>query len=251
MSLTEILLVLITGFVAGIINTMAAGGSLLTLPVLIFLGLPSAVANGTNRVAIVLQSITATTNFYRKGYFDKKLSLMLGIPAIIGSIIGANLAIAISDQLFNYILAFIMVVTVLFIAIKPKVDITANNNYSKKRKVLGMIAFFFIGIYGGFIQAGVGFFIIASLTAIFGISLIKSNSIKVFVVGSYVFVSLFVFIYHGQVDWSLGLSLAVGNSLGAWVGSHIAISKGDKWIRILLVITVFLMAGKLLGLFHF
>lgn len=251
MSLTDTLLILITGFFAGIINTMAAGGSLLTLPVLIFLGLPSAVANGTNRVALVVQSITATTNFYRKGHFDKKLGLMLSIPAVIGSLIGANLAVSISDQLFNQILAVMMVITVIFIIWKPekRMASTENDEYSKARKIVGIIIFFFVGIYGGFIQAGAGFFIIASLTAVFGLSLVKSNGIKVFVGGVYVFVSLFVFMYHGQINWYLGLSLAVGNALGAWAGSHIAINKGDKWIRIFLVITVCLMAGKLLGLF--
>ncbi len=253
MSFADIFLILITGFIAGIINTMAAGGSLLTLPVLIFLGLPSAVANGTNRVAIVIQSIAATTNFYRKGYFDKKLCFLLSIPAVIGSVIGANLAISISDQLFNQILAVIMVITVIFIIWKPakKTSAIGNGDYSKVRKMLGIITFFFVGIYGGFIQAGAGFFIIAGLTAIFGISLVKSNSIKVFVGGIYIFVSLFVFIIHGQINWYLGLALAVGNAFGAWAGSHIAIYKGDKWIRAFLIITVFFMAGKLLGFFDF
>lgn len=158
MSFADIFLILITGFIAGIINTMAAGGSLLTLPVLIFLGLPSAVANGTNRVAIVIQSIAATTNFYRKGYFDKKLCFLLSIPAVIGSVIGANLAISISDQLFNQILAVIMVITVIFIIWKPakKTSAIGNGDYSKVRKMLGIITFFFVGIYGGFIQAGAG-----------------------------------------------------------------------------------------------
>ncbi|OYD07146.1 sulfite exporter TauE/SafE family protein [Paludifilum halophilum] len=253
MSLTDVFLILITGFIGGMVNTMAAGGSLLILPVLIFLGLPSAVANGTNRVAIVVQSITATANFYRKGYFDKKLAFLLSVPAVIGSVVGANLAISISDQLFNQILAVMMVITVIFIVWKPEKRIASkgNGDYSLVRKGLGIITFFFVGIYGGFIQAGAGFFIIAGLTAIFGISLVKSNSMKVFVVGIYILVSLFVFMVHGQINWYLGFSLAVGNALGGWVGSHIAIHKGDKWIRVFLMITVFFMAGKLLGIFDF
>ncbi|QKG83737.1 sulfite exporter TauE/SafE family protein [Kroppenstedtia pulmonis] len=253
MSFTDMFLILIAGFFGGIINTLAAGGSLLTLPVLIFLGLPSAVANGTNRVALVVQSIVATANFHRKGYFDKKLGILLSIPAVVGSVIGANIASAISDQLFNKILAVIMVIAVIFIIWKPerRIGSIGHGNYSVVRKIWGIIIFFFVGIYGGFIQVGAGFFIIAALTGIFGISLVKSNSMKVFVGGVYIFISLFVFMFNGQIDWYLGLSLAVGNALGAWVGSLLAIYKGDKWIRIFLVITVFFMAGKLLGFFEF
>lgn len=252
-SFTDFFIILITGFIAGVINTTAAGGSLLTLPVLIFLGLPSAVANGTNRVAIVVQSFTATINFYRKGYFDKKLGFLLGIPAVIGSVIGANLAISISDKLFNQILAIMMVITVLFIIWKREKRISSigKGDYSMFRKILGIIILSFIVIYGGFIQAGAGFFIIAALTVIFGMSLVKSNSIKVFVGGIYVLVSLFVFIVKGQINWYLGLSLAIGNGLGVWVGSSIAIYKGDKWIKIFLIITVFFMVGKLIGFFDF
>jgi len=253
MSILELLLVLGTGFVAGIINAMAAGGSLLTLPMLIFLGLPSAEANGTNRVAIIVQSLVATRTFAKKGHFDKTLALWLGIPGIIGSIVGANLAITITDELFNMILAVMMIITVIFIIWKPKTEsmMAANGEYSATRKTIGVIAFFFIGIYSGFIQAGVGFFMIAALTAIFGLSLVKSNGMKVFLTGVYIFISLIVFIIHGQVNWALGIALAVGNAFGAWVGSNLAINKGDKWIKAFLFVTVIIMAAELLGFFDF
>jgi hypothetical protein len=245
------LLILGVGFAAGLINAMAAGGSLLTLPMLIFLGLPSAEANGTNRVALVVQSYVATRTFYKKGHFDKTLALWLGIPGIIGSIVGANLAITITDELFNMILAIMMVITVIFIIWQPNTEskIAQNGEYSIPRKVIGVIAFFFIGIYSGFIQAGVGFFMIAALTAIFGMSLVKSNGMKVFLTGAYIFISLIVFIIHGQVHWGIGITLAIGNASGAWVGSNLAINKGEKWIKAFLFITVLFMAAELLGVF--
>ena len=250
MDITHVLLVLITGFVAGIINTMAAGGSLLTLPLLIFLGLPAAVANGTNRVAIVAQSISATIYFYRKGHLEKGIGLILGIPACLGALIGANIAISISDHIFNDILAVMMIVTVIFITIKPKHDHSDRNifEFSLLKKILGSFLFFIIGLYGGFIQVGAGFFIITSLTMLFGFSLTKSNSVKVFVGGIYIFVSLFVFIINNQVNWSLGMTLAIGNATGAWVGSRLAIKKGDKLIKIFLIVTVVIMSAQLLGI---
>lgn len=248
MSIVECIFILITGIAAGFLNVLAGGGSLITMPVLIFLGLPSAMANGTNRIALMVQNIVAITNFRNKGFFDWQLSLMLGIPAVIGSIVGAKLAVTLPDQIFNKILAVVMILVLGIILWQPQKKLAANTeNLSLKRKIIAVIAFFFVGIYGGFIQAGVGFIIIASLTVITGMSLVKINSIKVFVVAIYMLSSLVVFILNGQVNWILGLTLAVGNGIGAWVGSNFAVSKGDKWIRMVLIVAVTLMAAKLLG----
>lgn len=252
MPIQNIALILVTGIAAGFLNTLAGGGSLLTMPMLIFLGLPSAMANGTNRIALMAQNIVAITNFRRKGFFDWKLSLMLGIPAVLGSIVGANLAISLSDQLFNKILAVVMLLVLGLILWQPHKKLTAvEEDLTKQRKIMAVITFFFVGVYGGFIQAGVGFIIIASLTMITGMSLVRINSIKVFVVAIYMFSSLAIFIINDQVNWMLGLTLAVGNGLGGWLGSNFAVSKGDKWIRVFLVIAVVAMAAKLLGMFDF
>jgi uncharacterized membrane protein YfcA len=218
------------------------------MPMLIFLGLPSAVANGTNRIALMVQNIVAVLNFRKKGFFDLQLSLMLAIPALIGSIVGAKIAISLPDEIFNRVLAFIMF-TVLFLIVKqPQKRLLSDQeeNFNPNRKIPAMIAFFFIGIYGGFIQAGVGFIIIAALTLITGMSLVRINSLKVFVIGVYMLSSLLVFIISGKVDWILGFTLAGGNALGAWLGSNFAVKKGDKWIRYILIITVTVMALKLL-----
>lgn len=225
--MVDSVMILFIGFFAGIINTMAGGGSLLTLPLLIFMGLPSSVANGTNRIAVFAQSLTASSNFYRKGYIDVKLALLFGIPAIIGSFIGANMAVQITDALFNKILAIIMVIAVIFIVLNPKqhIDTSRMQAWGPFKKAIGMIAFFGIGIYGGFIQAGVGFFIIIFLTGYLNFSLITSNAVKNIVVSMYIFCSLFVFIFHGDIHWLYGLILAVGMAAGAWTGSQLAIKK--------------------------
>lgn len=246
MDLLQIILILIAGTAGGFINTLAGGGSLITLPVLIFLGLPAAVANGTNRIALLFQNIVAVSNFKNKGYFNHRLSLMLGIPAVIGSIIGARIAISLSDQVFNRILALLMIITLVLILWNPTKRFSkVEENLSQKRKIIAVISFFFVGIYGGFIQAGVGLIIITTLTLITGLSLVKINSIKVFVVLIYMLSSLPVFIFSGNVNWLLGLILAVGNGFGAWLGSALAVNKGEKWIKAVLVIAVALMVGNL------
>jgi len=247
MAIWKVFLILATGTAAGFLNTVGGGGSLLSMPMLIFLGLPSAVANGTNRVALMIQNIVAVYNFRRKGFFDLKLSIMLGLPALVGSIVGSKIAISLSDNVFNKILAFIMIIVLFFIVKQPhKKYIVEGEEFNPDRKIPAIIAFFFVGLYGGFIQAGVGFIIIVALSLITGMSLVKINSLKVFIVGFYMITSLLVFIISGNVNWILGFTLAIGNSLGAWLGSNFAVSKGDKWIRYILIAVVSIMALKLL-----
>lgn len=243
--------VVLAGIAAGFLNTVAGGGSLLTMPVLIFLGLPSAVANGTNRVALMAQNIIAIMNFRHKGFFDWKLSVMLAIPAVFGAMIGSKIAISIPDSIFNRLLAIVMIMVLILTIWNPQKKLESKEIVlDRKKKIIGCIAFFFVGIYGGVIQAGVGFIIIASLTFITGFSLVKINSLKVFIVAVYMVSSLCVFVFNGKVNWIYGLSLAIGNGIGAYLGSNFSVNKGDKWIKIILVIAVSFMAMKLLGLFR-
>lgn len=252
MSPLSILFVLATGVLAGFVNTVGGGGSLLSMPMLILLGLPSAMANGTNRIALMVQSIVALTNFRSKGYFDIKLSLKFGIPALIGSIVGASFAVSLSDRLFNIILAVVMLIVLFVIVFEPhKKYIYGQTQINRKNNIIAMIVFFLIGIYGGFIQAGVGFVIIASLSVLTGFSLVAINSLKVFITIIYMFASLIIFIISGNVSIILGLILSVGMGIGAWLGASFAVAKGDKWIRIILIISVIAMSARLVLTFNF
>lgn len=251
-------MIFICGIAAGFLNTVAGGGSLLTMPILIFMGLPSAVANGTNRIALTMQNIAAVVNFRKKGYFDYKFSLILGIPAILGSIIGSKIAVSMPDEYFNRMLSIVMIIVLILILFQPQKRIK-KKQYEKqgedsigiKQIIAGMIIFFFVGFYGGVIQAGVGFIIILSLTLISDFTLVRINSIKMFVVGIYILASLIVFIIEKKINLGYGLMLGLGNSIGAYLGSNFSVNKGDKWIKIILSITVIAMSAKLLGIFGF
>ncbi len=236
------ILILVVGIAAGFINVVAGGGSLLTIPTLIFLGLPPAVANGTNRIAILSQNITSVHRFRRKGYFSPKIGFVLGLAASFGAIIGAKIAVELPGELFSKILSVVMVLVLILTLIGRK---KGGDKDEIKHIPLLVPAFFFIGIYGGFIQAGVGFIIIAVFSLISGTTLVRTNSMKVFIVMIYTIPSLFIFIRSGQIMWIPGIVLAVGNSFGAWLGTNFSVSKGDKWIKILLTITVSAMAVKL------
>lgn len=239
-------LLILVGFIAGIINILAGGGSLLTLPMLIFLGLPPHIANGTNRVAIIIQNIFAVKGFQSKGIKTYPFSLYLAIPATIGAIIGAIVGIKIEGELFNKILGIVMLVIVIYMVLKSN-KISKNNIERIKGKYfwLSIIAFFFIGLYGGFIQAGVGFIILFTLSNINQFSLVKSNAIKVTVALIYTLVAVAIFAYNDSVNWKYGLILSLGNATGGWVTSRWSVNKDDKFVKKVLIIMVLAMAIKL------
>lgn len=245
-NLLHIVLLFGTGICAGFINTVAFGGSLLALPMLIFLGLPTAVANGTNRIAIFFQNFSAIMGFRRKGVSDFSFSILLAVPAVIGAVIGALIAIDTKDAVFNLILAGVMVVMLVLTLLNPTERLKDRmESGGTGSKVIAAVAFFFIGIYGGFIQAGVGLLIITALRLLTGMDLVRTNAIKVFVIFFYTVVALGIFIFKGKVDWYLGPTLAVGNACGAWLGSHWAVAKGEKWIRVVLIVAVCAFAIRL------
>lgn len=239
-------LLIIVGFAVGFINTVAGGGSLLSLPVLIFMGLPPAVANGTNRVAIVLQTATAVAGFKSKGVSTFPFNIYLGVSALIGAIIGASIAVDVDGDTFNRILSIVMVSVILIILFAPKTNLKdLHERLTGKYLWLGMLAFFFFGIYGGFINAGLGFVMILFLHYVHHMTLVRANATKVAVVCIYMLSSLAVFAFHDKVNWKLGLILAIGNMSGAWFSSRISVKKGDGYIRFFLILMIAVMAVKL------
>ncbi|AXT19804.1 sulfite exporter TauE/SafE family protein [Flavobacteriaceae bacterium AU392] len=240
------LLLIIVGFAVGFINTLAGGGSLLSLPVLIFLGLPPSVANGTNRVAIVIQTAMAVFGFKSKGVSTFPFNAYLGGAALIGAIIGANIAVDINGAVFNKILAIVMITVILIIIFMPKTNLTnITERVTGKYLWVGMLAFFFFGVYGGFINAGLGFIMILFLHFFNHMTLVRANATKVAVVFMYTLSALIVFVVNDKVNWLIGLVLAIGNGTGAWVSSRVSVSKGDKFVKTFLIIMVSLMAIKL------
>ncbi len=239
-------LLILVGFIAGVINTIAGGGSLLTLPVLIFMGLPPNIANGTNRIGIVIQMLVGTAGFKSKGVSSFPFSIYIGLAALLGSLIGAKIAVDIKGDTFNKVLSFVMIAVVLIIVFKPKlktknlVELTTG-----KHLWVGCLAFFFFGIYGGFINAGLGFILILFLHYFNQLSLVKANATKAVVISIYMSGALLVFILNDAVNWKMGLTMAIGTSLGAWFSSRFSVDKGDKFVKIFLLVIVSIMAIKL------
>lgn len=247
MELYQIPLIILLGFGAAFLNTIGGGGSLFTVPILTFMGVPITMANATARVAIFVQNVTATSGFRSKKIeLPLRYSLLLGVVAMVGGIIGANLASVIDDKLFSRIFALVMLFSVVLIIFNPFKATLDGEKMSRNRQVAGIICFFFIGLYGGFIQAGVGFLVIGVLSLVHNFSLVKTNYIKVFVAIVYTGVSVAIFAWQDKILWETALILAIGHALGGWYASRWSVDKGEVWIKRVMVISVAGMAIKLL-----
>lgn len=246
MELWQIGLLLIAGIFSGWLNVMAGGGSLLTVPIMLFMDIPAPVANGTNRIAILAQNITAVYTFFRKGFSDFRLSLSLSLAASIGAIGGAWLGVQIDGVWFNRLLAAVMVAVMILMATGKKVSHQVSEEDEPKNLFLGHLLMVAAGFWGGMIQIGVGFILMAILHRVMGFGLVRVNMYKVFVVLSYTIVALFIFASQLQLMWWAGLGLALGNSIGGWYGAHTTIHKGDEWIKRVMYIMLSVFVIKLL-----
>ncbi len=236
----------VVGLAVGFINILAGGGSLLSLPVLIYFGLPTAVANGTNRIAIIMQNLTGSFRFYKFKVIPWRLAIFAAITGIIGAAIGANFAVDVPDAVFKRLLGGVMIFVLIIIALDPSKHILARSqNLQGWGKVWFALAFLGVGFWVGFIQAGVGFIVI-TVGLFAGFDLIKTNALKILLIFFFTIIALAIFIWHGQVDYTYGFTMGIGNSIGAWWGSKAAVKKGHRWIRGFVLLMGAIFAIKLL-----
>jgi len=239
---------IIAGFAAGFINTLAGSGSLITLPALIWIGLPATVANGTNRIGILMQNVVGVGSFMRHRILDLRGALLLGIPATIGSVIGAQIAVNLDEVMMRRTIGVVMILMLGIIIVRPQRWLQGRQTEMTGRPTwIQLVIFFVIGVYGGFIQAGVGIFLLAGLVLAVGYDLVRANAVKLGIVMLYIPFALAVFIRNHQVDLLVGLIVGVGSMLGAWVAARTAIQKGAVWVRRLLIAVVLVSAIDLLG----
>jgi uncharacterized membrane protein YfcA len=242
----QIVVLGLVGTAAGWLNVMAGGGSLLTIPVMLFMGVPGPVANGTNRIAILAQNITAVTAFRRHGYAEFKLGFSLAVAASLGAIGGASLGVHLEGVWFDRILALVMFGVLLLMAtghdrVKP-----SRGDDKAKNLVAGHILMVGAGFWGGLIQIGVGFILMPILHKVMGLDLVRVNMHKVLIVLVYTIVALTIFASSLELLWWTGIGLAVGNSIGGWLGAHTTVAHGESLIRRVLYIALSVLIIKLL-----
>lgn len=234
------------GIIAGTLNVIAGGGSFLTVPLLIFLGLPPTVANGTNRVGILLQNVGAVWGFHRHQVVDWRYVLWAALPATLGALLGAWGAVIIAEEAFKNFLAVVMIIVTLWTLWDPLKTSRGKDSVGEHPRVAWLaFGFFLVGIYGGFVQAGVGFLVLAT-TTLAGLDLVKGNAVKVLSILIYTFLALGIFAWQHKVNWPLGLTLAAGTVVGGQLGVHLTVLKGHQWVKKVVTVAVIIMAVKLL-----
>lgn len=247
MHFTTYAIILAGGVLAGIINTVAGGGSIITLPLLIFAGLPAGVANGTNRVAIVLQNVGALTSFRRRGLTVGREAWLLLLPSLLGAYVGARLAVDLDEHILRRVIGVVLVLMLIPILRRSSPG-AGDRPLAPPSRPWVWPVYFLIGAYGGFLQVGVGFLYLGLLSGVHRMDLVRSNLIKVFYVLMFSLLALGVFAAEGKIAWPEGLALAAGTAWGGWLGARIAVEKGERWIRVILVIAVVVAALRLTGL---
>jgi uncharacterized membrane protein YfcA len=249
MSWFTVAILVISGVFVGFINTLAGGGTAISIAVLMMLGLPAGIANGTNRIAVIFQNITSVREFDSKGLLPWRKATLLAIPTVIGSAIGAWIAVDINEAFFRKAMAVIMLIMLFFVVVKPSVWLKERPHLTGKPVTpVEILIFFLIGIYGGFIQIGVGYYLLAAIVLGSGFDLVKANAIKVWIVLLYTVAALVVFVMNKQVHWHYGFIHAIGNIIGAWIASRLAIRRGVEFVRWVIIAVILVFSADLLGI---
>jgi uncharacterized protein len=252
MTWLKIIVLIGSGIVVGFINTISGGGSVISLTLLILFGLPPNTANGTNRLSIFFQTLSSVGSFSRQKMFDSMKPVWLGIPATLGAILGAALTIKLSEKVIEVAMIIAMVMMVFFIFYKPDRWLKENSERLKQPlKAWQFLIFFVVGFYGGFVQVGVGYFLLMALVLGVGYDLVKANAVKNLIVFFYAIFALLVFMILGQVWYIYGLILSVGSVIGALIASHFAVKKGAPFIRAVIMISVILSVLQVSGILDF
>lgn len=246
--LSYILLWLVTGCIAGVVNTLAGGGSNLTLPALMVMGMPADIANATNRVSVFLQSLVAFRGFKKYDKVDQDNLPGILVPTVIGAVAGSLMASYMPVWLLKPVLLGTMVMMALVILLKPSAVAPPEGTsvLSAKESRPALIALFAAGFYGGFIQAGVGFILLAAFAGALRYDLVRANALKVACTVAFTGIALVVFIVRDQIMWMPGLILAIGSMTGAHMAVKMAISLSQKTLKwFLFIMTLFACAAAL------
>jgi uncharacterized membrane protein YfcA len=230
------------GAAAGFINALAGGGSAITIPILTELvGINT--ANGTNRIAILLANFTAVAG-YQKGEAVpwRRVSVLL-VPTVIGAAAGAWLSTVTPPDVLRMVFAGVLLLVAASVLVRPSRWL--EDREAVLHEPWRSIVFFGIGFYGGFVQAGVGFILLAGLVLGAGMNLVNGNAAKVVLIAAYSPIAILLFARAAQVDLAVGAVLALGQMSGAWAGSRLAVLKGAAWIRWVLVAAAFVAAARL------
>ena len=225
------------GVAAGFANTLAGGGSILTVPALMLLGLPGDVANGTSRVSIVAQCLTGTIGYARGGKLDVRAAWRVVPLTVVGGLGGAYVATILPNTYFELLLLGTMILVALTLVVRPR-TVAPPPGEERPPDAKAAVALVVAGFYGGLLQAGVGFVLLAILGSMLRYDLVRGNGLKVLAVLVFTAAALPVFILQDKIVWVPALVLTIGNVTGAWLAVRFALRRGERAVRYVLFLTV-------------
>ena len=234
------------GVLATIVNVLAGGGGMIVLPALMALGLPADVANGTYRLGVVTQSIAGTAALSRAGKLETTSIVPILIPTISGAVVGALLATWIPRELLKPIMLATMIIMAALIAFRKQTLIPEDGPPLRPREApRSFVGLFFAGVYGGFIQAGVGFLLLGVLVGTLRHDLVSGNALKLVVTLAFGIVALGIFVWAGLVSWTPAIVLAVASIVGARLGVKLMLkvpATGLRWFVFACVVATSIVA---------
>lgn len=248
----QLLLYLGAGLCSGFLNTIASAGSALTLPLMIFLGLPANIANGTNRVQIAIGRISSIVSFQRSKAIDWRNALILSIPCFFGGILGASLAAVLQSKYIGWAITFAVIAVVVLLLSNPKRLLKDQRGDQPVIKWWHLVLYFAVGLWGGFIVLDASTYALMVLVLGIGYDLKKANAIKAVAILPMSLISLAVFAWAREIDWRVGLLLSLGSVIGAWIGATLAVKEWIKiWIYRILIVILTLEIYQLVSRYFF
>lgn len=236
----------LAGLLAGIVNTLAGGGAFLILPAMFAAGLTPGVANGSLRVGVAMQNVAGLATFYRAGLRPSRMIVRLAPPLCLGAALGSWAATQLGDAWLRIVIGVALVVWAVVLLAQPTKFETPQGE-PRPIGVVAVLLTFVVGIYGGFLQAGVGFPLMALLVVYLRVPPVEANVIKVAGVLAYTLIALPVFVAAGQVDWLVGIVVGAAAMIGAWTGARSQLRFGAKLVRWVLIVAVAVSGAAMLA----
>ena len=236
----------VAGVLATIVNVIAGGGGMIVLPALMALGMPADVANGTYRLGVVTQSIAGTNALRKEGKLDTSSIVPILIPTVLGATAGALLAIVIPREVLKPIMLATMIAMAALIVFRRQTLVAEGGPpLHPKDAPSSFVGLFFAGVYGGFIQAGVGFLLLGVLVGTLRHELVAANALKLVVTLVFGIVTLSIFAWAGLVSWTPAVVLAVASIVGARLGVRLMLrvsATGLRWFVFACVVATCIVA---------
>ncbi|MFH1409188.1 MAG: sulfite exporter TauE/SafE family protein [Nanoarchaeota archaeon] len=245
MELIQLILIFVVGFGASFIGSIVGGGGLVTIPLLIFIGLPPQIAVATNKFGSIGMSSGAMSAFWRARKIQWNYVIPFSILSVVGASVGANILVNIDDAILEKAIGIIILALVPLFFLKKHLGVQRGNPGWRK-KTAGYLLYGLVAIWGGFFGGGSGIMILTVITIFFGMPLINANATNKipFLLAS--LTAVFIFAINGIIDLWIGAVLLVSMYLGGMVGATTAVKRGNKWVKGLFILVIVVSAIKLL-----